>query len=254
MTITRFRDLAIVMIAVLGLTTSLLVLRLRNSTRCTIGDVSASVPEGEKLVKSEEFGWIRQARFCDLGTFVVVTSPRDSRAVMVLSKQNPTRALFAASAGSSALFDPDGKRGLRGMVAEHTTNSTSSATMVFDTDGTGSNLFVTPDTLSLVDVNNHRVLLELTHSTSGQRRLSYTGFDPARNAWIENIDAGVDGTLDLRMTETPGHPKTIEVRVGERWLERVDRDGQVGTIVDGRWMTFTDARAKFEPHAVEKSK
>jgi|SRR5215471_2722598 len=248
MTDKRFRDLSVVMIVTLGLTTLLLVLRLRNSVPCSTGDATAGRPGAEKLLTSQEFGWIRQARSCDLGNVVVVTSPRDSRAVMVLSKQNPGRALFAATTNESALFDPEGKQGLRGLLVQRTTK----ATALFDADARGNNLFVTPDTISLVDTTSQRVLLDLTRSTSSQRTLSYAGYDPERNAWIENIDSGVDGSLDLRMTETPGRPKTIELRIGERWIERVDRDGKVGTILDGRWMPLADARAKLEPHPDRK--
>jgi hypothetical protein len=252
MTSNRFRDLSVVMIMTLGLITALLLLRLRNSVPCVTGDASAGRPGAEKLLNSQEFGWIRQARSCDLGSVVVVTSPRDPRGVMVLSKRNPGRPLFAATANESALFDPEGKRGLRGMLAQHTTNETSNATVLFDADGAGDHLFVTPDAIDLTDVANHRVLLEVTHPASGPRTISYMSYDAARKAWIESIDVGMDGNLDLRMTEVPGRPKTIELRIGERWIERVDRDGRAGTILDGRWMSLADARAKLEPRPVGK--
>jgi hypothetical protein len=40
-----------------------------------------------------------------------------------------------------------------------------------------------------------------------------------------------------------------EFRVGDRWLAFVKRNGQVGTILDGKFMPVADARAKLESRA-----
>ena len=51
-----------------------------------------------------------------------------------------------------------------------------------------------------------------------------------------------EDTEDEAIASRGLHP--LHACLGERWLERVERDGQVGTILEGRFMSIADARAK----------
>lgn len=213
-----------------------------NVVICSTRDSRALLAtDAAKSMESPEDSWIRNARVCDVGDFVILT-PAESgtKAVFVFQKGSPSGTVFSASKDSMSLFDPDGKRGLRGLVAQVTRDKTA----LFNVDGKGNTLVAIGDSITLADVDKKRTLFELTHGQSGRNFFSYSAYDPSKGAWIENIDSGPDGNLDLRRTEIAGRPLKTEFRVGEHWLERVERDGQVGTMLDGRFMSIADARAR----------
>jgi hypothetical protein len=117
------------------------------------------------------------------------------------------------------------------------------ATALFNVDGRGNTLVATQSSISLADVDKKRTLFAMTHQP-GRNYISYSAYDPSQGAWIENTDSGPDGNIDLRTIDVAGRPLKTEFRVGERWLVRVERNGQVGTILDGQFMSLADARAK----------
>src|SRR5689334_9848239 len=75
------------------------------------------------------------------------------------------------------------------------------------------------------------------------RKISFAAYNPAQRAWIEHVDLNADGTIDWRTTETANRAAKHEVRLGDRWLEVTRRDGQSGTVLDGRFMAINEARA-----------
>jgi hypothetical protein len=86
-------------------------------------------------------------------------------------------------------------------------------------------LAVTEKETDLFDDSGERFLFALTRTTSrGIPGISYSAYDPAKGAWIENFDVGADGTLDYRTTEVNGRKVKEEYRVGEHWLEKVQRE------------------------------
>jgi hypothetical protein len=81
----------------------------------------------------------------------------------------------------------------------------------------------------------------------GRNWISVSAYDPGERAWIENVDADANGTIDLRITEfTSGAAQKREVRMGDRWFEVIKRNGRSGTLVDGRFMSLDEAREKLE--------
>jgi hypothetical protein len=175
-----------------------------------------------------------------MGEYLVATPAEPgSNKIFVLRKGSPPATVFAVTSDSTSLFDPDKKRGLQGLVAQVTRD----ATALFNVDGRGDTLLATRSSISLADVDKKRTLFAVTHQ-SGRNYVSYSVYDPSQGAWVENTDSGPDGNIDLRTTDVPGRPLKTEFRVGERWLLRVERNGRVGTILDGRFMSLTDARAK----------
>ena len=59
---------------------------------------------------------------------------------------------------------------------------------------------------------------------------------------MENVDFGADGVIDLRRTEIAAQPIKEELKVGNRWLEYVTRDGRSGVLLDGKFMSPAAAR------------
>jgi hypothetical protein len=175
-----------------------------------------------------------------MGEYLVLTpAETGTNKIFVLRKGNPPGTVFAVMNDSTSLFDPERKRGLQGLVAQITRDETA----LFNVDGRGDTLFATRSSISLAEVDKKRTLFAVTHQ-SGRNYVSYSAYDPSQGAWIENTDSGPDGSIDLRTTDVAGRPLKTEFRVGERWLVRVERNGQVGTILDGRFMSLADARAK----------
>jgi hypothetical protein len=217
---------------------------------CRTGDlVPTVVGDAAKSLESGDYAWIRNARQCDIGAYSVATPLESGRAaVFVVRNGEVRRPVFAATADSTNLFDPEGKRGLRGLLVQ----SEPHATAIFNVDGSGQLLMVTDESIALIDRATKRDLVSVDHLRSGTRRLSYTIYNKSQAAWVENT-VGPDGNVDLRKSEIPGRPAKTEVRVGERWLEYVQRGNQVGTIVDGQFMSLPDAIAKLrlKPTVIE---
>jgi hypothetical protein len=63
-------------------------------------------------------------------------------------------------------------------------------------------------------------------------------------AWIDNLDFGAHGVVDVRTTEISGRQVKQELKVGDRWLEFLKRDGTTGVLLDGDFMSADDARKK----------
>ena len=102
-------------------------------------------------------------------------------------------------------------------------------------------LGVSKDTTMLLDADGRRVLYQWDR---GQSTISYAGYDAARQAWIDNLDIGADGVVDFRTTEISGRQVRQELKVGDRWLEFLKRDGTTGVLFDGQFMSIDDARKK----------
>jgi hypothetical protein len=103
-------------------------------------------------------------------------------------------------------------------------------------------LFRTARETDLFDDYGGHILFSLLDANSKSlRTITYSGFDEAKRAVIENFDVGADGTLDYRITEVDGHTVKEEYRVGEHWLEAVDQDGRTGVVLKGRFMPVVDA-------------
>jgi hypothetical protein len=94
-----------------------------------------------------------------------------------------------------------------------------------------------PKRTSVVEQN--RVVYEFNHV---RNEITYAAFNAERGVWIENIDLNADGTPDLRRAEAPGRTATQEMRIGDHWLELVMRDGRSGTVFNGQFMSFDEAR------------
>lgn len=109
-------------------------------------------------------------------------------------------------------------------------------------------LIIDNDSRVMFDDGGQRMIVEWNRGTDPERgdALSYTGFDSARNAFVTNMDIGPDGSLDMRWIEVAGQPTRAEARIAERWLEIVNQDGQMGTVVDGQFMSIAEARARLE--------
>jgi hypothetical protein len=97
------------------------------------------------------------------------------------------------------------------------------------------------NTTTLYDAGGHRVLYQWDR---GKSVIRYAGYDAATQAWIDNLDLGADGVVDFRTTEISGRQDKRELKVGDRWLELLKRDGHTGVFVDGRFMSVDDARKK----------
>lgn len=220
---------------------SLLLLGSPNIIKCTIGDLAASLgPEPATSLEPKEYDWVRSARQCDMGQYIVVTPERSGRdGVLVIRKGSAARMVFAATTDGANLFDPDGKRGLRGLMVRLTRDTTA----LFNVGGRGEQLTVGRETITLLDRDVKRVLVSIGRPQSGPGSLTYSIYDPSDAAWIETV-VGPDGNPEIRRTEVPGHPVKTEVRVAERWLEHVERDGQWGTVIDGQFMSVAAALAR----------
>ena len=234
-----FRNVSVAF--VLGMVTGAVALSWPSLETCRSGDLVATLTgDAAKSLESGDYGWIRNARQCDMGAYSVATPLESGRtAIFVVRNGEARRPVFAATTDSTNLFDPEGRRGLRGLLVQ----SEPHATAIFNVDGSGQVLMVTDESIALSDRTTKRALVSIDHIQSGDRRLSYSVYDKRQTAWVEST-VGPDGNIDLRRTEIPGRPAKTEVRVGERWLEYVKRGDQVGTVVDGQFMPLPDAVAK----------
>src|SRR5258708_3946050 len=85
----------------------------RNLVICSTRDSRALfAPDAAKSLSPED-DWIRNARACDMGGYVVLTpAETGSNKIFVLRKGSPSATVFAVTSDSTGLFDPDRKRGL----------------------------------------------------------------------------------------------------------------------------------------------
>jgi hypothetical protein len=103
-------------------------------------------------------------------------------------------------------------------------------------------LLVNEKETDLLDDSGKRFLFAMTRAKPERvGTISYSAYDSAKGEWIENVDLGADGTLDYRTTEVNGRRVKQEFRVGESWLETVQRDGRSGVVFNGRFMSVADA-------------
>src|SRR5438552_12644925 len=169
--------------------------RSRGRIRCRTGDLAASVVgDAAKALESGEYGWIRSARQCDIGEYsVVIPVQSGHNAILVVRNATVRRPVFAATTDATNLFDPEGKRGLRGLQVR----SEPHATAIFNVDGGGQLLTLTDESITLYDPATKRVLVSVEHSQSGAHSLSYSAYDTSQAAWVENT-VGPDGKIDLR--------------------------------------------------------
>src|SRR5213083_1297757 len=116
---TLVRAITGLLIDVLLVISALLLRRSRSSVLCASGDLTQSVtPEAAaKVLGSGDFSWLRHARVCDIGPYLVASSLEgEGQPLVVLRKGTELRTLFAATSNSTGLFDPDKKRGFRGLL------------------------------------------------------------------------------------------------------------------------------------------
>ena len=78
----------------------------------------------------------------------------------------------------------------------------------------------------------------------GREVITFAAYHSARKAWIENYDVNADGTIEMRTVDSGDHKKKQEVPGDDRWLEMVKRDGHNGTVVNDRFMSLDEARAR----------
>ena len=112
------------------------------------------------------------------------------------------------------------------------------AANIFVTRHGEPSILASEKTTTLFD--RHRIVYQWERSGL----ISYAAYDPVQLAWIENRDYGADGTVDARTSEIAGRLPKDEMRVGDRWLEIVERDGKRGTVLNGRFMSVAEARAE----------
>jgi hypothetical protein len=103
-------------------------------------------------------------------------------------------------------------------------------------------LGVSKNSTMLLDADGQRVLYQWDRGKSPT--ISYAGYDTARQAWIDNRDFGADGVVDFRTTEISGQQAKQELKIGDRWLEFLKRDGTTGVLLDGKFISVDDARKK----------
>jgi hypothetical protein len=114
---------------------------------------------------------------------------------------------------------------------------------IFHMDGSGQLLTLTDESITLSHPATRRILVSVGRSQSGAQSLSYSAYDTGAAASVEST-VGPDGKVDLRTTKAPGRPAITEFRLGERWPEYVKRGGQVGTMIDGEFMSISAAASK----------
>ena len=103
-------------------------------------------------------------------------------------------------------------------------------------------LLVNDQETDLFDDSGQHILFSLTGATAERdKAISFSTYDQAKGAQIENFDFHADGTLDYRTTAINGRRVKQEFRVGEQWLEVVLRDGRTGVVFNGRFMPVADA-------------
>jgi len=103
-------------------------------------------------------------------------------------------------------------------------------------------LLVNDNLTDLLDDSGEHVLFSLTRNIrNGVSGITYSAYNEEKGAWIENFDLRADGTLDSRTTEINGRKVKEEYRVGEQWLERLQRDGRTGVVFNGQFMPVADA-------------
>jgi hypothetical protein len=161
---------------------------------CRTGDMTKGIGAG-RAKELEDFagGWIRNARECRVGDYLVDAPDRQGSADLFLSRL--------------------GKPLLR----------------------------LSSNTTTLVDADGQRILYQWDREKSV---ISYAGYDAARQAWIENLDIGADGLVDVRTTEVSGRQVKRELRIADRWFELLKRDGNTGVVFDGRFTSVDDARKR----------
>ena len=104
----------------------------------------------------------------------------------------------------------------------------------------GKAIFMASNEITQV-VDDDRVLYEWNR---GRSVITFAAYDPERKAWVENYDVNADGTIEMRTIDFGDHEKKQEVPGDDRWLEVLKRDGRSGTVVNDRFMSLSDARAK----------
>jgi hypothetical protein len=104
----------------------------------------------------------------------------------------------------------------------------------------GTPFFMASDEIVQV-VDNDHVLYELNR---GRHVITFSAYDPARQAWIENYDVNADGTIEMRTVDSGNHRQRQEVPGDDRWLEVVKRSGDGEPAVDDRFTSLKQTRAK----------
>src|SRR5262249_51219352 len=80
--------------------------------RCRTADLAVSAtPDAAASLESTRYGWLRNARQCDVGGYSFLTPARsDHQAILLLRRGGVPRTLLAATTDAASVFDPDGKR------------------------------------------------------------------------------------------------------------------------------------------------
>ena len=104
----------------------------------------------------------------------------------------------------------------------------------------GTPFFMASDEIVQV-VDNDRVLYELNRR---RHMITFSAYDPARKAWIENYDVNADGTIEIRTIDSGNHHPKQEVPGDGPWLEVVKRTGDGEIAVDDHFSSLKQTRAK----------
>ena len=199
-----------------GAATSLLMFASREIVRCHTGDFAALPPANTSASIATDYTWVRHARRCDIGAYSVVTPLRDDeQAIVVRERRNTSRAVVAADRKAIGLFDPDGKRGLRGLVVL----SADDTETIFNVGGSSKQLLVKGQAIDVFDLKENRILLSVDMTEADGIGVTYSAHDLAQDAWVETF-VGRDGNPYLRTTEIRGHLVKTELQQEGRWLPR----------------------------------
>src|SRR4051794_17935354 len=149
----------------------LALLTSSNRVRCRTGDLAASgLPTVASSLQGSEYGWIRNARLCEVGEYsVVIPEKSGSTGIMVIRNGRVSHTLFAATAEAVNLFDSNGKSGLRGLLVRSDPRSTA----VFNAGGKGDLLTISNGSITLLNSESNRILASVEYHQSGSHSLTY---------------------------------------------------------------------------------
>lgn len=77
-----------------------------------------------------------------------------------------------------------------------------------------------------------------------EKMITYSAYDDSRKSWVENYDLDADGSIEVRTIESGSDGKVKEVPASKRWLPLISQNGRSGTVLDDRFITIDEARAR----------
>jgi hypothetical protein len=121
-------------------------------------------------------------------------------------------------------------------------------------DGSSNTLLVTKDSQFVTIIEPSQTLLfeghnRLVTSLSDQNGdghfdfLDYRGTNQASGEHFVAVDSDLDGRTDILALDGPAGASRYLFQIEGVWLERVNRDGQTGFVVDGEFVRTRDEAA-----------